>query len=90
MTHIRTGQNYKVHSHPQVDTSVSCLLLSISLSSIMNTFEEVAQVWFSLIQWGFSVFVADAHLGTISYQVLRGREAPKKEMSMLSLRGCPA
>lgn len=53
----------------------------------MNTFEEVAQVWFSLIQWGLSIFVADAHLGTISYQVLRGREAPKKEMSMLSLRG---
>lgn len=61
------------------ETSVFYLLLSVCLCSTRNTFQEVTQVWFSLVQWGFSVFVADAHLGAISYQVLRGEKHHKRK-----------
>ncbi len=35
-----------------------------------DTFQICSKLWFGLVQWSFSILVADAHLSPIIYQIL--------------------
>ena len=71
----RFRRRWMKHTEPKSVTkrrAVKRKTCVIQLFRRAYTFKEITQVRFSLVQWGFSVFITDAHLCPVSYQVLKG------------------